>query len=58
MSKRPALDPVMLAQFTGSQNFYRHRLLLIQALLTPLGCLQPDLQKGSNTARPRLTKQG
>ena len=26
MSKRPALDPVMLTQFTGSQNFYRHSL--------------------------------
>ena len=27
MSKRPALDPIMLAQFTGSQNFYRHGLV-------------------------------
>jgi hypothetical protein len=27
MSKRPALDPFMLAQFTGSQNFYRHWLV-------------------------------
>ena len=27
MSKRPALDPLMLAQFTGSQNFYRHGLV-------------------------------
>jgi hypothetical protein len=27
MSKRPALDPLMLAQFTGSQNFYRHSLV-------------------------------
>jgi hypothetical protein len=27
MSKRPALDPFMLAQFTGSQNFYRHGLV-------------------------------
>ena len=27
MSKRPALDPVMLTQFTGSQNFYRHSLV-------------------------------
>ena len=27
MSKRPALDPMMLAQFTGSQHFYRHGLV-------------------------------
>jgi hypothetical protein len=27
MSKRPALDPIMLAQFTGSQHFYRHSLV-------------------------------
>ena len=27
MSKRPALDPIMLAQFAGSQNFYRHGLV-------------------------------
>ena len=27
MSKRPALDPFMLVQFTGSQNFYRHSLV-------------------------------
>jgi hypothetical protein len=27
MSKRPALDPIMLAQFTGSTNFYRHGLV-------------------------------
>ena len=27
MSKRPMLDPIMLAQFTGSQNFYRHGLV-------------------------------
>ncbi len=27
MSKRPALDPIMLAQFTGSQHFYRHGLV-------------------------------
>jgi hypothetical protein len=27
MSQRPALDPLMLAQFTGSQNFYRHSLV-------------------------------
>jgi hypothetical protein len=27
MSKRPTLDPLMLAQFTGSQNFYRHGLV-------------------------------
>ena len=27
MSKRSALDPLMLAQFTGSQNFYRHGLV-------------------------------
>ena len=27
MSKRPALDPMMLAQFTGSVNFYRHGLV-------------------------------
>ena len=27
MSKRPALDPLMLAQFTGSQHFYRHSLV-------------------------------
>ena len=27
MSKRPVLDPLMLAQFTGSQNFYRHSLV-------------------------------
>ena len=27
MSKRPTLDPVMLDQFTGSQNFYRHGLV-------------------------------
>jgi hypothetical protein len=27
MSKRPALDPLMLAHFTGSQNFYRHSLV-------------------------------
>jgi len=27
MSKRPALDPLMLAQFTGTQNFYRHGLV-------------------------------
>ena len=27
MSKRPALDPLRLAQFTGSQNFYRHGLV-------------------------------
>ena len=27
MSKRPTLDPLMLAQFTGSQNFYRHSLV-------------------------------
>jgi hypothetical protein len=27
MSKRPTLDPIMLAQFTGSQNFYRHGLV-------------------------------
>ena len=27
MSKRPALDPMTLAQFTGSTNFYRHGLV-------------------------------
>lgn len=27
MSKRPALDPMTLAQFTGSVNFYRHGLV-------------------------------
>ena len=27
MSKRPTLDPLMLTQFTGSQNFYRHSLV-------------------------------
>ena len=27
MSKRPALDPNTLAQFTGSQNFYCHSLV-------------------------------
>ena len=27
MSKRPALDPFMLAQFMGSQHFYRHGLV-------------------------------
>ena len=27
MSKRPALDRLMLAQFTDSQNFYRHGLV-------------------------------
>ena len=27
MSKRPALDPMMLAQFTGSVNFHRHGLV-------------------------------
>ena len=27
MSKRSALDPIMFAQFTDSQNFYRHFLV-------------------------------
>ena len=27
MSKRPALDPIMLAQFTGSTKLYRHGLV-------------------------------
>jgi hypothetical protein len=27
MSKRPALDPFMLAQFTGSERFYRHAMV-------------------------------
>ena len=27
MSKRPTLDPLVLAQFTGSQNFYRYGLV-------------------------------
>ena len=27
MSKRPALDPMTLAQFTGSTHFYRHGLV-------------------------------
>ena len=27
MSKRPTLYPLMLTQFTGSQNFYRHSLV-------------------------------
>ena len=27
MSKRSALDPIMLAQFTGSERFYRHAMV-------------------------------